>query len=294
MQHESPMAYWWMLGAAFAFSVMSFLTHLLQHAFAWQVIASVRAGVALVLMLALARAARTPLVVWRPATLWIRSLSGTAALLANFYSLTHYPVPEVLALSTMFPLWVAILSWPVLGERPPLACFLAAVVGIAGVFVLQQPQAAKFSLIPVVTAFSASLFSAIAMLGLHRLRNIHTTAVVAHFSAVSLLACLASLWLLPWQAATATPTWREAVWLCGVGLSATAGQLFLTKAFAAGPPARVSIVNLVQIVFTMLLDMLLLSRTFEPLSLLGFALILGPTAWVLLSRAPRANRATAE
>lgn len=273
-----------MLGSAFSFSVMSFLAHCLQDAFAWQTIAIVRTGIALLIVFTMARAASVPLALWRPATLWVRSLAGSAALLANFYSLTHYPTPEVLALSTMFPLWVAILSWPVLHERPVLSTWLAAVVGIAGVFVLQQPQAERFSIVPVITAVSASVCSAIALLGLHRLKKLHTTAVVAHFSAVSLLVSVAAVWMLPFEAAATQPGWWEFSLLLGVGVSATSGQILLTKAFAAGPPARVSVVGLSQVAFTMFFDLLFLHRAFSPLSLLGFALILGPTCWVLVAR----------
>jgi drug/metabolite transporter (DMT)-like permease len=60
--------------------------------------------------------------------------------------------------------------------------------------------------------------------------------------------------------------------------------LFLTKAFAAGPPAKVSIVALTQIVFALILDWLLLDRSFNPLSLVGIALVVAPTAWVLAYR----------
>jgi drug/metabolite transporter (DMT)-like permease len=284
MSQASSSAYLWMFLSAFSFSVMSFLTHCLQHAFPWQTIAIVRTGVALLLVLLMARASNTQLVIWKPATLWIRSLAGSAALLANFFSLTHYPTPEVLALSTMFPLWVAILSWPVLRERPSISTWLAALIGIGGVFVLQQPQAERFSLLPVFTALGASLASAVALLGLHRLKTIHTTAVVAHFSAVSLLVSMAAVWIFPFTKIERQPHWWELALLCAVGISATAGQLLLTKAFAAGSPARVSVIGLSQVAFTMLFDILFLHRSFSVVSLVGFLLILGPTSWVLLSR----------
>src|SRR5437868_3068821 len=95
-------AYLWMLLGAASFSVMSFLTHRLGDNCRWEWIALWRTGVALVLTLLLAAAMRTQLVLWRPRTLWIRSFAGSVALLANFYSMTHYPITEVLALSNMF------------------------------------------------------------------------------------------------------------------------------------------------------------------------------------------------
>jgi drug/metabolite transporter (DMT)-like permease len=76
--------------------------------------------------------------------------------------------------------------------------------------------------------------------------------------------------------------WRSAALLLGVGVSATIGQLLLTMAFAAGSPARVSVVGLSQVGFTMLLEMAFLGRSFSPLTLVGIGLVILPTAWSLL------------
>ena len=67
-----------------------------------------------------------------------------------------------------------------------------------------------------------------------------------------------------------------------LGMFATIGQLFLTKAFAAGPPARVSVVMLSQVAFTMLLEMAIWHRSFGPRTLVGIVLVIVPTAWTLL------------
>ena len=75
--------------------------------------------------------------------------------------------------------------------------------------------------------------------------------------------------------------------LLGVGVFATIGQLFLTKAFSEGPPARVSVVGLSQVAFTMLLEIALWHRSFSGLTLVGMALVIAPTAWTLLRGAAR-------
>ena len=72
--------------------------------------------------------------------------------------------------------------------------------------------------------------------------------------------------------------------LLGMGLAATIGQICLTKAFALGDPAKVSIVGLTQVGFGMLFDAAIWGRSFTPLTLSGIALIVAPTAWLLLRR----------
>jgi len=70
--------------------------------------------------------------------------------------------------------------------------------------------------------------------------------------------------------------------LLGVGVMATVGQLFLTKAFASGPPAKVSVVGLTQVVFAMGLEMWLEHRSFTRGTLFGMALVLAPTGWLMV------------
>jgi drug/metabolite transporter (DMT)-like permease len=77
--------------------------------------------------------------------------------------------------------------------------------------------------------------------------------------------------------------------MLAVGIFATIGQLLLTKAFAAGPPARVSVVGLSQVGFTMLLEMAIWHRTFGAMTLLGIGLVIAPTAWTLV-RGARQHR----
>ena len=125
------------------------------------------------------------------------------------------------------------------------------------------------------------------MIGLHRLQNIDPRAIVVHFSAVGLAACLLLLVGRP----RATPLSgldepRTLAMLLGVGVMATIGQVFLTKAFAAGPPAKVSVVGLAQVVFGAFFDRVFWGRSFEPLTLLGMLLVLAPTAWLMLRREP--------
>jgi len=80
--------------------------------------------------------------------------------------------------------------------------------------------------------------------------------------------------------------------LFGVGLSATIGQLAMTKAFALGSPSRVSVVGLMQIVFALLFDLLFWKRQFGPPVVLGIALVVGPSAWLML-RSPLRRQSAA-
>jgi drug/metabolite transporter (DMT)-like permease len=69
--------------------------------------------------------------------------------------------------------------------------------------------------------------------------------------------------------------------LLGVAVTGTVGQVFLTKAYAAGAPARVAVLSLTQVVFGLGFDAVLLGQSPPPASLAGTLLVLAPTAWLL-------------
>ena len=263
------------------FSAMGLLAHALYDTCDWQAVALARSGLATLFALALALLTGTRLVFLRPRVLWIRSLAGSGSMVGTFYSLTHLPVSDVLTLTNTFPIWVALLSWPLAGERPTFPVWGAVFCAVAGVAVTQNADFSHFKLAHFAALF-ASFFTAIAMLGLNRLQGIASLAVVVHFSAVSCVFCLGA------YIAFETPIGTVRQWeapvllhLLAVGATATVGQLFLTKAFRSGSATRVSVVGLSQVVMVMLYEAMVEGRHFELRQLLGTLLVLGPTAYLM-------------
>jgi drug/metabolite transporter (DMT)-like permease len=280
----AALPYLWMLMGAASFAIMAMFTVTLKEHVDWQWIAIARTGLAMTFAATMAVAAGKKLVFFRPRKLWMRSIAGSISLVCGFFAMTHYPVSEVLTLTNMFPLWVAVLSLPLLGEWPPLDVWPSVLIGIAGIVLIQSStggQLGGVGRIAVAAAILSSFTSAVALIGLHQVRELDPRAVVAHFSAVALACCIGALFVFPTQH-TLVIDWRTAALLLGVGASATIGQLFLTMAFAAGPPARVSVVGLSQVGFTMLFELAISHRSFSPLTLLGIGLVIAPTAWTLL------------
>jgi drug/metabolite transporter (DMT)-like permease len=279
---ESAWPYVWMLLGCAAFALMGQCAHALGDRCDWQFVALARSGLALLFGTFLALAGGARLVFFRPRTLWLRSLAGSVSLLCTFFALAKkVPTADVLTLTNMFPIWVALFSWPLLGETPPGRVWLGTAAGIVGVAFIQQPHLADGNLATFV-ALGGSFSTALAMIGLHRLQGIDTRAIVVHFSAVALVLCAGSVFLFD---RSDTPrdlfAWPTLLLLLGVGVVATLGQLCLTKAFATGNPARVSVVGLSQVVFALAFDVLLWKQPLTPGKLLGLVLILVPSAWMM-------------
>jgi drug/metabolite transporter (DMT)-like permease len=260
---RAVLPYVWMLAGALAFASMGALAHALNGACPWLVVAIVRTALALVFAAGLALAAGAKLVFWRPGTLWLRSLAGSASLICTFYALPRLPLADVLTLTNIFPIWVALLSWPMLRLRPAPGVWGAVACGLAGVYLVQRPSLAGTS-VASLAALASSLTTALAMIGLHRSQAIDVRAIVVHFSAVSLAICLVALAVSgEASAAFQLPNASTAAMLLALGVTATMGQIFQTKAFAAGPPAKVSVVGLAQVVFGMMYDVVVWRREFD-------------------------------
>src|SRR5262249_3520544 len=128
--------YAWMLVGCISFAWMSKFAHLLGATCDWRIVALARSSLAFTFALALALLSGASLVVWRPGILWLRSCAGSLSLLCTFFALTRLPTSEVLTLTNTFPIWVALLSWPLLRERPSLAVWLAAGCGVLGIVLI--------------------------------------------------------------------------------------------------------------------------------------------------------------
>jgi drug/metabolite transporter (DMT)-like permease len=289
-----------MLVSAAAFACMSLLARDLHDQCHWMITALARTALAFAFTGTLAVARNVRLHFWRPRTLWFRSLTGSVSLLCTFYAFHHLPASDVIAITNMFPIWVAVLSWPLLGERPGPIVWIAVACSVAGAWLINQPNfgatapdgtplASQWG---VVTAATSSVLSALVVIGLNKLHRLPSQAIVVHFSGVATVFCLAAMFW-PWGNTAIAGKVTSADFQLGagtiaellaLGLSATIGQIFLTKAFAAGSAAKVAVVALSQVVMCLAFELGFQLRGFQWESILGMMLIVGPTAWMLLRR----------
>jgi drug/metabolite transporter (DMT)-like permease len=276
-----------MVCGCLSIAAMSQLAHQLKDGCDWRLVALARSGLAFVLAFTLARASGAELVLWRPAALWLRGCASSISLLCTFFALAQLPTAEVLTLTNTVPIWVAFLSWPLLRVKPSLSVWLAAGCGVFGVLMIQSPHfAADVAALPaVVLSLTAALTSAIAMLGLHRLKSVHPWAIVTHYSGVATVVVLGS-WLVggPPDLSPLKDS-STVLLLLGVGVAATLGQVCVTRAFTDGQPARVSVVGLTVVVFALGLDVVVAGLHLQGTTLVGITLVLAPTAWMMAGRA---------
>ena len=131
-----------MLAGCGSFAVMSALAHAAGEHCSWQTVAVCRAFLVLLFVGTYTVARGHRLVFLRPRKLWVRSFAGSISLVMTFYALSKLPASTVVTLTNTFPVWVAVLSWPVLGVLPSGRVWLAVAGGVAGVYLIQMPHGA--------------------------------------------------------------------------------------------------------------------------------------------------------
>jgi drug/metabolite transporter (DMT)-like permease len=283
LKNPTLQPYVWILISGLAFSVMATLAPLASKACPWQLVAVSRCAIPLVLISLWAKWDGATLVLWGSPVLWVRSLAGSCSLVGSFYAFHVMPLTDIYTISNIFPIWVALLSWPLLGRMPSGLVWFSIASSIGGVAIIQGAElnSGNYAVFIVV---GVSLFTAVAMMGLNRLKRLDPRAVVVHFSATALFFALLSLVSFPIETPEQTFSEVHLIELLGVGMTACVGQYFLTKAFTAGDPARISVASLSQFAFILALDVVVLHHPLDWMKLWGIPLILGPTVWLMLQR----------
>lgn len=229
------------------------------------------------------RVRRVPLVVRDQKNAWLRSIFGTVNAVAVFAALgsARIALGDVATLIATAPLFVALLSGPVLGERVSPRVLAGAGVGFLGVAVLSQP-ALKVSGDLALALLLGALSYGLAILRLRRLgAHESSEAIALHMSLVAGVTLL--VLSLP---RFVVPTPHMLLPLLGSAAAGGLGQIAMSRAYGLGGAARLSAVSYSGVVITYLLEVLWFRRPPLPHQWIGAALVI--VAGVVVSRRSRA------
>ena len=203
--------------------------------------------------------------------LFMRALSGTCGIFANFYAISHIPVGDAMALNKTAPFFTLLLSWALVGERITLRQALCVAGAFAGALLVVKPGAEGVFSGAAFTGLASGFFAGAAYAFLHKLgkAGVDGAFIVLFFSVFS---CVASLPFLFWGYAPMNPMQLAA--LLGAGAGAAIGQFGITWAYRFAEPRQIAVYDYVGIVFAAALGFLAFGQVPDVLSFLGFAAII--------------------
>lgn len=205
----------------------------------------------------------------------LRATFGLSAMLCLFTALSRLPLAEVTALGFTAPLFATLGAALVLRERVRLRRWTATAVGLLGALIVLRPGAAAFHPASLI-ALAAAVSMAAAMLSIKSLsRTEHPNAIVFVMGAL-----MAPASLIPALFVWTQPTWNDVPWLLLMGLSATIGQILLTRAFAAAEASAVMPYNFAQMVFVSALGSVMFGERPDVWTWVGAAVIVAANVYI--------------
>jgi drug/metabolite transporter (DMT)-like permease len=180
------------------------------------------------------------------------------------------------AVFTCYPLLVAALSGPVLGEKVGWRRWTAIGIGFAGVLIILQPGLRVFSPAAVLPLFAALLFALYGLLTRYVARS-DSAAVSFFWSGLVAAIVVTPLGLWHWQAMS-LPDWGWMLVLC---CTAALAHYLLIRAYEVAEASAVQPFAYLQLVFASALGIMLFGETLRTNVALGAAVVVGAGLFTL-------------
>lgn len=221
---------------------------------------------------------------------WRRSVFGALSALCTFYALgsSRIALGDVATLGATAPIFVAVLSGPLLGERVGGRVTLAIVLVFAGILGVVGPSFGIAAPVAAIAVAGAILY-ALALIWLRKIGPGEIPqAVVLHFSVVGLCAMLA--FAIPvWE----WPDARGGLLLFGAGLTGGGAQIAMTRAYSLHRAAPLAALSGVGIVLTHLLAIPIFGERPTGWQIAGSLLVIGASLLLAVGREEPSSRARA-
>ncbi len=237
--------------------------------------------VALVLWLALARKLYV-LETDRPRAHLLRSFIGTVGIILGAQALGMMPLAETTILLFTSPLFVVLLSWPLLGERVGVYRLSAVAIGFVGVIIMANPSQAadQLPLMGVLIGLGWGLSSGLVDICLRWIgRTESSTTTTFYFVLFGTIACG-----MHWPFAEVQPggySWNSALLIAGLGATGLLSLLAKSQSFRLGEAATIAPISYTMIIWAMLFDYLLWDRVPTTNVLIGATIIVGSNLFIL-------------
>ena len=201
----------------------------------------------------------------------LRSIFGSLGIFCNFWALSRLTIADASILNKMSPFFAIIMSIFILHELPGVFEWFCVAAAFAGTLFVVKPTAGLAS-IPAAIGLAGGFFAGTAYTFVRLLgrKGERGPVIVMFFSAFSCLAFLPSL-LFHYHPMTAA----QVLSLLGAGISASLGQLCVTKAYSLAPAKEISVFDYSQVLFAAIWGFLFLGEIPDMFSRIGYVIIIG-------------------
>jgi drug/metabolite transporter (DMT)-like permease len=212
----------------------------------------------------------------RPGTQLLRSALLMTSNLSCLIAIITIPIAKAASISLTAPLVVALLAWPMLGERTTVGRLVALGIGFLGVVIVIRPGTELFQWASLFVVASATCY-AIYQILTRRIAGIETPETSAIYSSIvgafGLIAVLPFVWKTP-------ESLRDVAYFCSLGVLGALGHYCVARAMHCAPANVVSPFQYMQLLGSVAVGYLFFGNFPDFLGWVGAAIIVAAGLYI--------------
>lgn len=263
---------WWVLVSALSFALMGvFVKHGSEH-FTSAELAFYRSLVGVTVTAIIMRAISINFAspAWQDHV--TRGVIGCVGLILYFYTMKILPLATAVTLNHTAPIFFVIFAAIIFNERLSIIATSAVAIGFIGVALLLRPTVSEVSIYGGVIGLAVGAIVAVGYLFIRRLGQAGEPELRTVFYYTLVCTIGAGLWM---TISEVHPVTRNNILIpLGVGITATIGQLALTRAYKTGKSIITTSLTYTNVLFASVLGMFIWGETPSWVTWFAFLLII--------------------
>ena len=273
----------WMLGAVLSFAAMAVAVRELQrHMGSFEIVFLRSLGMLAITLAMLPRAGLATIRTRRLSEHVWRNVIHFVGQVLWVYSIGALTLATVFAIEFTMPVWTAILAWLFLKEKFTVPRLVMLGLGLAGVLVILRPGAGSFN--PAALAMIlGSLCYASSFIFTKRLSSTDSALAILFWMSVVQTPISLAAALPNWV----TPVLADLPWIIGIGAGAFTAHYCMTRAMKLVDAMVAVPIDFIRLPLIAVVGALAYGEAFDPLVILGAAIIFAGTYYSLRAESRR-------
>jgi drug/metabolite transporter (DMT)-like permease len=202
----------------------------------------------------------------KPLLLFFRALIGLIAMLSFFYNIANITLSDAVTYSRMSPIFTAIFAFWFLKEKIGKKGWLAILLGFVGMIFVMQPNGFQFEKAHIFGILNA-VCAALAFTSIRELRKYYDTRIIVlSFMGIGTIIPIISMILSSYyqndffsfmMGEFIMPKSFDWIYIIGMGISASFGQMYMTKAYGITRAGIVGAAGYSVIIFSLIIGLIL-------------------------------------
>ena len=200
----------------------------------------------------------------------LRSIFGLASMFCLFISAPHIPFTDLTLIIFTMPLFVTILSYPLLKEKVARNQYLIVIAGFIGIFIATEPETNNFTIYYFIAVAGSALYG-LAVITIRQLGE--TEAPGTTFFFFTIICTILSGCTLPFD--WISPNSMDWAYLFGIGVFGGLAQFAMIKAYKLAPANLIAPVEYTQFLWAIVFGLLIWGEVPSVKTYIGALIIIG-------------------